>query len=289
MSSPQAIAITLTPPPAPAPPSIWENGTVFVAFFALVGVVLTVFASHWKGKQDRAHGAAEAHRERIAATRREVYLEAVEALGTAQKFLGALAGSELAMNTYEEGLMPLITAVNKVAIVGEMDTVTTARELLTLVNQTFFKAAALVVPIYGHYGDARRSQERWQEVQTEIKRLLAATQHHVETHDPDRARFETLMRSFAHQQSVAAEQSALHQEANRKLVAARMEYGNWVVSEAAEFALKLDVLAESVRKELEIKTDFEAFRAQTVAMQAAAVEAMAKLNASLAAFQEREE
>ena len=89
-SSP-TIAITVVEP-TPEPVNLLQNGTVWVAGFALLGVVITVLAAHWRMRNelsaaadraraerdltreqaqiDRENAAAEAHKERIATTRR---------------------------------------------------------------------------------------------------------------------------------------------------------------------------------------------------------------------------
>src|SRR6185295_13115986 len=103
-----------SPPPTSA---LWANGTVLVAFFALIGVLITIRGAHLRmireiaaaagnasiereqareqAKLDREHAANEAHKERVATTRRQVYLEAIECIGKAQMFLGSLGKRDM--------------------------------------------------------------------------------------------------------------------------------------------------------------------------------------------------
>jgi hypothetical protein len=307
-SAPTTIAITLTTPPQ-QPISLWDNGTVLVAGITFVGVVFTLVAAHHRMRcelraaateanvereqsraradLDRKHAALEAHKERLTTTRRLVYLEAVEAIGTAQMFLGGLGQQELDGLDYQGGMAPLLTAVSKVAVVGEMNTVKLARELSTMLNQRFLKAIVQLLPLGGHKSAVAFHRAKWEATQVEIKRILAAMDNHNQTQKNDPGGFDTLMHAFRTEQERAASHSAGEQKAHDLIAEAQLTYSRFVVDSGREVALHLDGLADAVRRELNIDTDLDAYRAQTTQMLASVDEAMEEMNAAIKKLQER--
>ena len=309
-STPTTIAITLTQTPTPSP-SLWENGTVWVAVFALFGAlvtaVITVWSAHRRMKReisaaamnaaiereqtriqaalDRDHTAGQAHLERLTVTRRQVYLDAVEALGKAHMFLGSMAKQDMANLDYQGNMGPLLVAVNKVAVVGEMQTVRTARELVSKMNRRFFRAMVQLMPTALYRGRVAIQRAKWKATQVEIRRILAAMTNHNETATKDPEAFAALMRSYEAQQQRANDATAGEQKAKADIIRTQMEYAEFVVAGAAELSLHLDVLVDSVRRELDIKTDFDEFRAQTEQMIKTGSEAMAELKAGLTQYQ----
>lgn len=291
----------------PSPQTVWENGAVVVALAAFAGVLATSYCAHRRmlrelsaaarnatiereqtrdqAQLDRQHAADEAHKERIAGTRREVYLEAIAALGTAQEFLGGLANGELDSSSYQRGMMPLNTAVNRIAVVGEVETVKTARDLVTSLNESYFKAAVMVLPLAEQRWEIKHQHERWEASQVEIKRILAAMTNHNESSSTDQQAFDALMASFKSQQRVAQSASEAEQRAHQALILGKMQYADFIVAMSRDLALMLDVLADSVRRELNIETDFASFRAQTLEMLNRVQRAMADFKATIAAKQ----
>jgi hypothetical protein len=234
---------------------------------------------------DRQHSADEAHVERLTITRRQVYLDAVDGLGKAQMFLGSMGRQDVADLDYQANMGPLLVAVNKVAVVGEMYTVHTARELTSMINRRFFRAIVQLMPSSLYRGRIAIHHAEWEAAQVEIKRILAALTNHNETVKDDPDGFAMLMNSFQAQQKRSEVASANEQKAHLGMAGAQMEYGDFVIAGAGEVALHLDLLVQSVRKELNIATDFEAFRAQTLRMTKTVAEAMAEMKAGIAQYQ----
>jgi len=181
--------------------------------------------------------------------------------------------------------MPLNTAVNRIAVVGEVETVKTARDLVTSLNESYFKAAVMVLPLAEQRWEIKHQHERWEASQVEIKRILAAMTNHNESSSTDQQAFDALMASFKSQQRVAQSASEAEQRAHQALILGKMQYADFIVAMSRDLALMLDVLADSVRRELNIETDFASFRAQTLEMLNRVQRAMADFKATIAAKQ----
>jgi hypothetical protein len=231
---------------------------------------------------DREHAATEAHKERIATTRRQVYLETVESVSKAQMFLGGLASQDMGNLDYQAGMGPLLAAVQKISVIGEMGTVKSARELSSMMNRRFFRALIQLMPMSGYKSSVKLSHEEWEASQIEIKRILAAMTNHNENVKADPDGFEALMRSLKIQQQRAKNASTTEQKGHAGISQMQREYLQTSVESAKELALHLDVLSDSIRNELNIETDFELFRAQTIQTMAEVDAAVAELKAAIA-------
>ena len=186
----------------------------------------------------------------------------------------------------ETSVGPLLVAANKVAIIGEMDTVKSARNLITMINSRFFRAIIKLLPLSRHKSSVTHHHAEWEASQVEIKRILAAMANHNETVKNDPAGFAVLMKSFHTQQQRAKNASVAEQKGHARIIKAKQDYAEFVVANGKELALQFDVLVDCIRKELNIETDFDVFRAQTVQMMAAVDEAIDEMKVGIKNFQE---
>ena len=285
-SAPATIAITLQP--APSPPW-WESSAVGVGALTLLGVVITIIFAHMRMRSELDHAAKEARVDRLSNTRREIYLEAVENLIKAQVFIGSLGKTDLFEPEYHKGMSPFMASANKVAVVGEVETVTRSRELVTIVNRLYFRALALLLPASLYKRRVDENHVAWEGTQVEIKRILAAMTHHNEEVKNDPTTFIALTLSFQAQQKMAAGAAADERNAQGRLDGERLKFANFIVSEAAGTAKHLDLLVDCIRKELTVKTDFGRFQAHTEKQLVQMNEALDELKAAAAQFQKDKE
>ena len=301
-SSPTTVAITLTQAPPPAA-NLLQNGTVLVAFFAFVGVLITVWSAHLRmrrelrssalnaraernhsrleAERDRIDAALEAHKERISTTRRQVYLEAIESLAKAQAFLGGLAADDLGKLDVRQHFGPLGAAVGKVGVVGEMPTVLLARELLATINEQLFRLMPELLPLAGYRAEAGVHQLDHDAANIEVQRILAAMRAQSESGAPDQRIMEALRLSFKVQQERAERSAAAAALARSKSVGIQVAHGTRIIEVTKSMALQLDDLMICLRAELGIETDAEALRTQTRQMQGRLTQAYAELSERL--------
>jgi hypothetical protein len=69
-------------------------------------------------------------------------LELVSEIHKAQNALGLMPMQDLERLESHQAFSGMIAATSKVALLGDMRTVQVARRLLTLINETYFKAVA---------------------------------------------------------------------------------------------------------------------------------------------------
>ena len=305
VSSPTTFAITLTQPPPPV--DLWQNGTAWVAGCALLGVFVTVLFAHLRmrseltaaadrasaerdltreqARTDRETAAAEAHKERIATTRRAVYLEAAEAIAKAQYFIASLPGLNLAALDFTSNLGPLADSVNKITIVGELETVRLSRDLMKTIMLTFMQAMANLLPMGQHKSELAFHSSQLEAAQLEVKRILVAMQSHNESRSTDREDFGALMASFNFHQKRCETEASEIQLRHSRIALEQQGFSAFMLERTRELATSLDLLADSVRREMSIPTDLETFQAISTAMWESARDAQVQLNAKVEEFQ----
>ena len=112
--------------------------------------------------------------------------------------------------------------------------------------------------------------------------------HHNETLKNDSEGFAALQRSFNIQQKHAKDASSDSVSAKLLVVDQERAFVLLLVEEMKVVTAALDELVHAVRTELEIETDFDEFRAQTIGMQTEMEALLAELLASAAKFREKE-
>jgi hypothetical protein len=303
-ASTTAITVTLVQPPQP---SLFANGTVLVAAFAFAGVLFTIGAAHRRmlreldvattqanaereltreqARIDREEAAAEAHKERIATTRRQVYLEAAEAIAKAQFFIASLPQLDLNTIDYPSNMGPLAISVNKVTVVGELETVKLSRELMKTVTLTFMLAMSDLLPMGQHKNELAFHSAQLEGAQLEVKRLLAAMQSHNESRNTDRAVFDALMISFNFHQKRCETEAAEIQLRHSRIALEQQKFSKFMLERTRELSTWLDLLADSVRREMCIPTDLAMFQALSIAMWESARDAQTQLMLKVESFQ----
>lgn len=87
--------------------------------------------------------AAEAHKERITAARKEIYSELVGEFVKVTSLFGELPSADIKENpNYADALIPLAIAVNRTWLIGEVETTKRVREVHGEVQELFLKLVA---------------------------------------------------------------------------------------------------------------------------------------------------
>ena len=236
---------------------------------------------------DREDAATEAHKERIATTRRQVYLEAAEAIAKAQYFLASLPRQDLANFDYAGNIGPLATAVNKITVIGELETVKLSRELMKSISLTFMEAMADLLPMAQHKSELAVHASQLEVAQLEVKRILAAMQSHNESRGADRAAFDALTNSFNFFQKQCETEGAEVQLRHSQIALEQQRFSKFILEKMRELNAWLDLLSDSARREMCIPTDLETLQALSAVMHESAREAHFQLMLRVKEFQTR--
>lgn len=114
----------------------------------MFGVLIGLVANHLKMRAEINAAAAEAHKERITAARKEIYSELVGEFVKASKLFGELPSIDIKENpSYHEALIPLAMAVNRTWLIGEVETTRKARDVHGKVQELFLRLVAQLPPM----------------------------------------------------------------------------------------------------------------------------------------------
>lgn len=304
------IAIQLiSAPPAPIP--FYENSAIVVPIFTLLGVGATVWFGIWKTRKelkasedkwkvdrgeamaktetDRLHAAEEARRARLVVARREVYLELIREMTAASMALGGMPfkkGDDLEV---QEGFQGFLSAVARVAILGEMDTVVKSRELMKLVQDVLYKK----LPEIGDMRFFKNKQERLEKAECQqlekseaVKTILADLLNNASGAGAGERERQALLKSWsdALEESDAGAQRYGQgaAQAESEYRARARAYQRAIIDDTVEIAQKTNELIACIRSELELTSDICALESSTEEMYSAIKESVKKMQACYA-------
>ncbi|EZP41011.1 hypothetical protein [Janthinobacterium lividum] len=310
-----SLNITLVTPP-PQKIAIYENVTFLVATIGFIGVFLTVALGYWRmrkelkqaldlanavrvdareqanddreltrdqANQERQHSADEAHRERIATSRRIVYLDTAKQVVKANALLGSLMGKKINNNSALVELTDLGVAVSQITILGEMNTVLKSREVLSLINQSYFRAMAHSFPIASLNEEIRVFSEKNEKVRAEIEKTQEKI-NRLSLAGLDASGIFDLRESLKYNRKLSSEMASKIEDNYINLSKLHMSYFDFMLGEIKEINKGTDELIVMIRAELELSTDAVALAQSSLVMHSLATKAKDELKVAVEAL-----
>ena len=298
---------------APEKIEIYQNVTFVVAAIGFTGVILTVGLGYWRmrkelkqaldlansaridsreqadadrsiaveqANKERQHSADEAHRDRIATSRRLVYLDTAKQVVRANTFLGSLMGKKINSESASVGLHDLGIAISQITILGEMETILKSREVLSLINQSYFRAMKHSFPISSLNDDIEKMTGKRDSVNAELGRVQDSFNYFMRRNIQS-IEVANLESSLRHLKKLAADISEDIASAYEKLSHLHMTYFDFMLVEIKEINRGTDELIVMIRSELELKTDTGALTQSSLMMHALATKAQEDLKATI--------
>jgi len=278
-----------------------------VPFLTLLGIGATVWFGFWKTNReldasqdkwridrndslakietDRAHAADEARRARLVVARREVYLDLIKEMTAASMALGGMPFKKGESLEVEEGFKGFLSAVARVAILGEMDTVLKSRELMSLVQRILYKK----LPEIGDLRFIKSQQERLESLERQqleksesIKNIVAnLLSDSSGSLGPQKS---TLLESWSQGLNKSDADAKLYGEGaadfGRQYVNLARGYQRSIVDDTIELAAKTNELIVCIREELELDSDLSSLESSTAEMFSAIKESIEKMQAT---------
>ena len=190
------------------PTLLWSG--VIAAVVSLTGAVLGVILSNRSSEQrllaQLRHDAAEKHRDRLAALRRDVYLKLFEELSAVSGHLGALAGKDPVSENLGEPLQAAMAQLGKVQLVGSQQTALLAGQLSNLYGESLFRLMLAAKPMHQLKTNIGLADKAFEGHVAEAQRANREIRAMNESGKPDPSRFKALRASaeFAREQFEAA-------------------------------------------------------------------------------------
>jgi hypothetical protein len=202
--------------------------------------------------------------ERKASMRREVYLNAAEELVKTNHYLGSLTQTDLAKTNLADGLQGFFVSAAKLSLVAEQQTGKALNDLMVAYSALFFRLLEKVSPIH----DARSSidiiNNHYEESQNEIKRILTEMTKQNESGAPNEEVFQVLNESFEFHHNRSRELSVERNKCWETVNELTSNFALNVMEEIKEISLLQIPVFVGIRKELDIDTDIESYKAQVL-------------------------
>lgn len=251
--------------PPTAKIQFWENPSIVVPLATFVGVLCTIYFGWWKTKEelkaakekadtDRTHAANQARQDRLTKARRETYLQLIKDMNVATLALSSLPIDSETGVDFETGFSGLLTAAGQVSILGEMDTVEKAREVVLLVQELRFRMQPTIIEIRSVKESASELRATLAK-QSDIKEGLMETARDRILNGGQKYKGSSLEKGLE-STNESIKKKTVTLRAHEDAISAALEYYQGKVGmDMHDIIMKIDELIVCLRRELELETN----------------------------------
>lgn len=242
------------------PDVIWSG--VLASVLTLSGVLISNWSNTNRLRMQLQHDATEKAKERTAALRREVYLQAAEELTKANSHLASLPQSDLSKTNAADGLQGFFAAAAKLQLVAEPKTALLVNQLVATYGELLLRLLARLIPLQKARTDISINDGLYDKAQAAVTRVLSNIAKFNEAAQVNGAVFAALQRAFDGYQAQAAlyaeARSAAWDEFNRL----NAEFCRQLLTDMRLMGeQQIPVLIE-IRRDLGLTAELGAFREQ---------------------------
>ncbi len=187
MSEPAATLLSL-------PTLLWSG--VIAALISLGGIIAANRSSERRLRTQLRHDSAEKQRDRIAALRKEVYLQLFEEMSAVSVHLGTLAAKNPATENLSAPLQGLMSQLGKVQLIGTQQTALLAGELSNLYGESLFRLILAAKPMHELKIDIEISDNAFQESMAQAQRVISERRALLESGNADHKKLASLQASL---------------------------------------------------------------------------------------------
>ena len=241
------------------PDVVWA--AVIASLLTICGVLVTNRGNRRALKEQLLHDAQQRDRERNMELRRDVYLEATEAITTNHMVLMRLTNLEIPDSELGQQFSESAAAISKVSVIGSADTVRAVSELSTELGVRYLQLTAKRLPLIDRKDDIDILNEFIQKSSLEQDRLIELMKEMNLQGNPDERRLAAITRNFEFQQEqsekYAVERDQLEQENRKELV----QFTRDCVQASKDVGKYIVPAVRTVRKEMDLPFEEEEYRA----------------------------
>lgn len=242
-------------------PAIAWSGFI-AATAALAGVILSNSGNNRRLRLQLKHDAGEKNLDRITNMRREVYLQAAEAMTKASSALGSLPNKDLINTDICLDFQPLFCSCAKIQLIADSDTALKVGLLAEHYGTLFMRLTARLAPLQSARLEIKMQTEQCEEARSQSKRLTRELSQFQEAARSDADIFNALFESRAGHDHNAVYYSdkvvVAWGEFNKSLALFNQE----LMVEMVELSKAQIPVLVAMRKDLGMSTDIEKYARQ---------------------------
>lgn len=244
---------------ATIPATFW--GVVIGSFFSLWGVSRTNQAGDRRQRAQFEHEFGLKKEERELTLRKDIFLDAAEAMQGGALALGSFANLDLPVAEITKGLVAKMPAVAKVHVIARQDTIKAVAQASVALSAALTRLTAERMPLESAKGNLRILQDGLAGFETERDRWLEGMKEYNLAGKPEPQRWETLQSNYDFEdRRIKVSQSEISASLGH-LVPQQLEFIKTCVLEGHQFAKLLIPAVLAMRVELGLPLDEDEYRA----------------------------
>ena len=235
------------------PATFW--GIVIGSLFTVMGVVLTNASNNKRLRLQHEHERDLRQRDRDLSLRRDIYLDAVEAISAGMVLVGRFGELDIPTHELMQSYMTKSPSIGKVTIVGDTETIKAVARFTQELTGAFMRLTSKreeVNLLRQHY---MAIEKRIKRSSRDIHRLLAMIQEHNLTEERHGEEWDALQRDYESERQNMEELLAERAAADGQFAAAILDLIKKSVTEVAALDRLLAPVFELMRSELGLPFD----------------------------------
>lgn len=235
------------------------TGALLSSALTLGGVLLSNRSNTTRLRMQLAHDAGQKAQDRLAALRKEVYLEAAAETMKVNAFFGKIPSLDPLKENIGDGLADFLALSAKLQLIAGDETVRLVAAQTSRYGETFLQLLSLSTPVHDARQDVVLHTGYFERYRAEVNQILDEMRLLNESGHPDAARFAALQRSVAATQGRLEHHAKLRSEAHERQHAGNIRYQIGVLERMLPIAKGQVDVTVALRAEIGLKSDAEAY------------------------------
>jgi hypothetical protein len=240
------------------PASFW--GVVVGSFFSVLGVALSNRASDKRLLAQFKHEHKLKTKDREMALRKEIFLDAAEAISAGLSAVGRISNLELENDQVMAVYLEKAPAIAKVHVVASEETVKVLSQLMGDMAAAYLKLFARRYELMAVKNQIINLNNQVAEFGKERQKYLALMQQYNIEVVVDKQRWDAVNKGYEFENKRAVDAGNQGAELSQSLQAQRLEFVKECTSVSAKLSEMIIPVVLSARKELELPLDAEIYR-----------------------------
>ena len=254
------------------PASFW--GVVIGSLLSLGGVVASNRANDRRLRQQLAHDRELKTRERELTLRKDIYLDAAEAIATGINSIGNFANLDIPSDKLTAAYIVKSPSIAKVHIIAEKDTTRTVATLVGELGAAYLRLFGKRLPLLAQKQQIEFLKDQMDSFGRERDRILELMKQHNLSGEGDPRKWEILEKNFNFEQQRIDDVIKEHDSLSSVMASRQIDLMRECINETTERSRLVPPVLTAVRAELELpfdETNYVAVIEENIRRQQAAV------------------
>jgi len=254
------------------PASFW--GVVIGSLLSLGGVVASNRANDRRLRQQLAHDRELKTRERELTLRKDIYLDAAEAIATGINSIGNFANLDIPSDKLTAAYIVKSPSIAKVHIIAEKDTTRTVATLVGELGAAYLRLFGKRLPLLAQKQQIEFLKDQMDSFGRERDRILELMKQHNISGEGDPRKWEILEKNFNFEQQRIDDVIKEHDSLSSVMASRQIDLMRECINETTERSRLMPPVLTAVRAELELpfdETNYVAVIEENIRRQQAAV------------------